>query len=172
MLQFALDQEALTSIFVAQLHVQQGTLSDLSVVPLAQNGIILRLSLHIDANGIHRVIPIELDSLIGVDHQQNLYLQVLHLKRNGLDAGPTAATNMGTALNQLLAGTLMPALHAQLKGVKLISAFTSSTIVCGHGEVRLVLLMQAPPIDGIAAQPTPTSFCFSGPVDLKNLMPH
>ena len=35
-----------------------------------------------------------------------------------------------------------------------------------------VLLIQAPPIEGIAAQPTPVPFCFKGPVDLKKLLPH
>jgi len=36
----------------------------------------------------------------------------------------------------------------------------------------LVLLVQAPPIEGIAAQPKPVPFCFKGPVDLNKLLPH
>jgi hypothetical protein len=35
----------------------------------------------------------------------------------------------------------------------------------------LVLLIQAPPIQGIAAQPTPTAFCFKGPIDVNKLLP-
>ncbi len=35
----------------------------------------------------------------------------------------------------------------------------------------LVLLIQAPPIQGIAAQPTPTSFCLTGPIDPSKLLP-
>jgi hypothetical protein len=36
----------------------------------------------------------------------------------------------------------------------------------------LVLLVQAPPIQGIAAQLTPIPFCFNGPIDLNKLLPH
>jgi hypothetical protein len=36
----------------------------------------------------------------------------------------------------------------------------------------LVLLIQAPPIQGIAAQPTPTALCFKGPININKLLPH
>jgi hypothetical protein len=33
----------------------------------------------------------------------------------------------------------------------------------------LVLLIKAPAIQGVAAQPTPSAICLSGPVDLNKL---
>ncbi len=171
MIQLALGQGALTSMFVSQLGLGQGTLTDMSVAPEPGDGLVLSLNLHINASGIHRVMPVELDSTIGVDQQQNIVLHVLHLKRDGLDAGPAAAARMEQALNQLILSTLMPALRSQLKNVKLISVHTSTSIVCGGGTEMLVLLIQAPPIEGIAAQPTPTAFCFKGPIDISKLLP-
>jgi hypothetical protein len=172
MIQLALDKVALTSVFVSQLNLHQGALTDLSVVPTPNDGLILRLNLHIDTHGIHRVMPIELDGVIGVDKQQNLQLHVLHLLRDGQDAGPTAAGQMETAMNELIQTSVMPSLRGQLKGVKLISIHTSKTIACGKGAEMLVLLVQAPPIQDIAAQLTPIPFCFSGPIDLNKLLPH
>jgi hypothetical protein len=172
MIQLALDKGALTSVFVSQLNLQQGALTDLSAVPTPNDGLILRLNLHIDLKGIHRVMPIELDGVISVDKQQNLQLRVLHLLRDGQDAGPAAAGQMQTAVNHLILTSIMPTLRGQLKGVKLISAHTSKTIACGKGAEMLVLLIQAPPIEGIAAQPTPVPFCFNGPIDLNKLLPH
>lgn len=170
--QLALDKGALTSLFVSQLHLQQGALTDLNVTPVANDGLILSLNLHINANGINRVLPVELDGQIGLDNQKNLQLVVTHLKRDGQDAGPAAAANMQGAINQLLSGTLMPALRGQLKNVKLISVHTSNAVACGHGVEMLVLEIEAPPIQGIAAQPTPVPFCFTGSLDLNKLQPH
>ena len=172
MIQLALDQGALTSLFVSQLGLQQGALSDLKVVPTPNDGLILSLNLHIDANGIHRVMPIEMDSTIGIDKQQNIQLHVLHLKRDGLDAGAAAASSMGQAVNQMIISALMPALRGELKGVKLISVHTSTSIGCAAHTEMLVLLIQAPPIQGIAAQPTPVPFCFKGTIDINKLLPH
>jgi MFS family permease len=171
MIELALDQGALSSIFVSQLGLNQGTLTDMKITPAPKDSVILNLNLHIDASGIHRVMPIELDSTIGVDQQQNIALHVLRLKRDGLDAGPAAAAHMEQALNQLLATSLMPSLRDQLKSAKIISVHTSTTIACGTGTEMLVLLIQAPPIEGIAAQPTPTAFCFKGPIDINKLLP-
>ncbi|GAC1622212.1 MAG: hypothetical protein NVS4B7_13760 [Ktedonobacteraceae bacterium] len=111
MIQLALDQGALTSLFVSQLGLQKGALTDLKVVPTAQDGIVLSLNLHIDANGIHRVMPIAMDGILGIDKSQNIQLHILHLKRDGMDAGPTAAASMGQAVNQMMNGSLMPALR-------------------------------------------------------------
>ncbi len=172
MIQLALDKDALTSIFVSQLNLKSNALTGLTVTPLPHDGLVLNLNLNINSNGIQRTMPIELDGTIGIDKQQNLQIQVAHLKRDGKDAGSAAATSMQSALNQLLVSSVMPSLRGQLKGVKLISAHTSSTISCGKGAEMLVLLIQAPPIQGIAAQSTPMSFCFSGPIDLNKLMPH
>ncbi|HYK85587.1 MAG TPA: MFS transporter [Ktedonobacteraceae bacterium] len=172
MIQLALDQGALTSLFVSQLGLQTGALTDLKVVPTPNDGLILSLNLHIDANGIHRVMPIEMDSTLGIDKQQNIQLHVLHLKRDGQDAGPAAAASMGQAVNQMLISSLMPALRGELKGVKLISVHTSTSIGCAANTEMLVLLIEAPPIQGIAAQPTPVPFCFKGTIDINKLLPH
>ncbi len=171
MIQLALDKGALTSIFVSQLNLQSGALTDLNVIPTPNDGLILSLNLHIDASGIHRVMPVELDGVISIDQQQNLQLRIQRLLRDGNDAGPDAAMSMQTAINQMLISSVMPALHGQLKGAKLISAHTSSTISCGKNVEMLVLLIQAPAIQGIAAQPKPASFCFTGPINLNKLLP-
>jgi hypothetical protein len=132
--------------------------------------LIVALNLRIDANGLHRVMPIELEGVIGLDKQQNLQLRVTRLLRDGLDAGPTATANMQTAMNSMLMSAVMPAVRGQHKEVKLLSVHTSSTISCGKGATMLVLLVQAPANQGIAAQPTPTPFCLIGPVDPKKLL--
>src|SRR5437763_1603799 len=108
--QLALDQGALTSLFVKQLGLQQGALTDLKVVPTPHDGLILSLNLHIDANSIHRVMPIEMDGTIGLDKHQNIQVNVLQLKRDGIDAGPVAAASMGQAVNQMLLSAVMPSL--------------------------------------------------------------
>jgi len=171
MIELALDATALTSLFSSELGLKQGALTDMRVVPTPNDGLVLSLNLHIDANGIHRVMPVELDSTIGIDSSQSIQLHVFHLKRDGLDAGPTAAANMQKAINQLLLSSIMPALRGQLKSAKLISVHTSSSVACGSGAEMLVLLVQAPPIQGIAAQPTPTALCFKGPIDPTKLFP-
>jgi MFS family permease len=171
MIELALDQVALSGIFVSQLGLNQGTLTNMQVLPKPNDGIVLSLNLHINASGIHRIMPIELESTIGVNQQQNITLHVLHLKRDGLDAGPIAAARMEQALNQLLVHSLMPSLRSQLKGAQIISAHTSTSIGCGGGTEMLVLLIKAPPIEGIAAQPTPTALCFKGPIDISKLFP-
>ncbi len=171
MMELALDDGALTSIFVKQLGLKQNALTDMKVTPMPNDGIDINLNLHIDANGIHRILPVELDSTIGIDKQQNLQLHVMHLKRDGLDAGPAAAHHMQQALNQLLISSVMPSLHNTLKSAKLIAVHTSSSVGCGGGAELLTLLIQAPPIQGIAAQPTPTVFCFKGPIDITKLLP-
>ncbi len=171
MIQLALNETALTSIFASQLNLQPGTLSDLDVVPTGGDGLTLSLNLHIDASGLHRILPVALDGTIGLDGQHNLQLSIQHVRRDGIDAGPATAASMQKAMNQMLASTIMPALHDHLKGVKLISVHTSKNVVCGKNEMMFVLQLEAPPIQGIAAQPTPIPLCFSEPIDLNKLLP-
>ena len=171
MIELALDQTAMSTLFTSQLGLNQATLTDMKVTPVQSDGVVLTLNLHINASGFNRVLPIELDSIIGVNQQHNITLHVLHLKRDGLDAGPTAAAHMEQALNELLLSSLMPSLHNQLKNAQIISVHTSTSIVCGKGTEMLVLLIKAPPIEGVAAQPTPTALCFKGPIDINKLFP-
>ncbi len=172
MIQLGLDAGALTSVFTTQLNLKSGALTNLAVTPTLNDGLVLNLNLHIDTNGIHRTMPIELDGVMGVDKQQNLSLSIAHLRRDGLDAGPAAAAQMQGAINQLITGSVMPALRGQLKSAQLVSAHTSTTIACGKGTELLVLLIKAPPIQGVAAQPIPVPLCFKGPIDLNKLLPH
>jgi MFS family permease len=170
MIELALNNVALTSIFVSQLNLKTSALSNISANPTPNDGLVIRLNLNINTNGIHRVMPVELDTTLGLDSRQNILLTVRHVRRDGLDAGPAAAASMQNALNQLVMATVMPALHGQLQKAKLVSIHTSSTLPCGKGAEMLVLLIQAPPISGIAAQPTPTALCFTQPVDLNKLL--
>jgi hypothetical protein len=172
MIELALDGGALTSIFVTQLNMSQGPLSDIQVIPAPGDSLIIKLNLHIDTNGIHRVMPVEIDGAVGVDTNGNIQLRVYHLKRDGLDAGPSAAASMQTEMNRLILTSVMPGLRGQLKSARLVSVHTSSSVGCGNGAEMLVLLIQAPPIQGIAAQPTPTTLCFKGPIDLNKLLPN
>lgn len=105
-----------------------------------------------------------------MDSHQNLQLTVLHLKRDGRDAGSAAAASMQNALNQMVLATVMPALRGQLKGARLVSITTSSSLSCGGGAEMLVLLIAAPPIKGMAAQSTPMMLCFTKPINLNQLL--
>ena len=172
MIELALDNGALTSIFVTQLGLQSGALSDMQVSPMASDGVVISLNLHIDASGIHRVMPVELDTTIGIDKQQNIQLHVLRLKRDGIDAGSAAAASMEQALNQLLISSVMPSLRNILKTAKLVAVHTSSAVVCGMGVEMLTILIQAPPIPGLPAQPVPSALCFKGPIDINKLLPN
>lgn len=171
MIELALNDVALTSIFAAQLGTSDGTLSNIQANPMPNDGLDLKLNLNINSNGIQRVLPVEVDTTLGLDSQQNLQLKVLRVKRDGIDAGPTVAASMQDALNKLVLTALMPSLRSQLQKAKLVSVHTSSTVVCGGKAEMLVLLIQAPPIQGIAAQPTPSAFCFTKAVDLNKLLP-
>jgi MFS family permease len=171
MIQLAMNETALTSIFVSQLNLQPGVLSDLDVAPTGGDGLTLSLNLHIDSNGLHRVLPIALDGTIGLDGQHNLQLSIQHVRRDGIDAGPATSANMQRAMNLMLASAVMPALHDHLKGVKLISVHTSKNVACGKDMMMFVLQVEAPPIQGIAAQLTPIPLCFSEPIDLNKLLP-
>lgn len=171
MIELAMNNVALTSVFVSQLGIKSGILSNIETSPVPNNGLVITLNLNINTHGICREMPVELDTLIGMDTQQDLQLRVLHLKRDGRDAGSAAAASMQNALNQLVLATVMPALRAQLKGAKLVSISTSSTMPCGGGAEMLVLLIAAPPIQGVAAQPKPTALCFTKPVNLNQLLP-
>src|SRR5439155_13260986 len=160
MIELALDQTALSTLFTSQLGLNQGTITNMQVIPVPGDGVVLTLTLHINASGIHRVMPIELDSIIGVNQQQNITLHVLHLKRDGLDAGPTAAARMEQALNQLLLSSLMPSLHNQLKNEQIISVHTSTSIVSISGTEIHVLFIKSIHIEGVTSQPNPRALSF------------
>ena len=142
LIQLAISQDTLTSLLLSQLGAQQSTLTNLQIIPMPNDEIILKVDLQIATNGIHRVIPIEMDCTIGLNAQQEIQVSVSHVKRDGVDIGPTAASNMQSALNQLLAELLMPSIHSQLKGMKLVSIHTGASLCCGVSGEMLVLLLQ------------------------------
>ena len=142
LIQVALSQQVLSSLVSSKLGPRQNMLTDFQVIPMENNEMTLKFNLQIAVDGFTRVLPIEIDSIIGLDGQQNLQLHILHLKRDGLDAGPTAATQLiQTDLNQLLVSLLMSQIHTMLKDMKLIGVQTSATLCCVHSEM-LVLLLQ------------------------------
>jgi MFS family permease len=177
MINLALNNVALTSIFVSQLNLNSGTLSDIQATPLSGNNLMLTLNLNINSHGINRVLPVELDTTLHLDANHNLQLAVWRVKRDGLDAGSAAATAMQGALNQLLLSTVMPALRAQLQSAKLISVQTSATLACASGTEMLVLGVQAPPLQGQqnttpqSKPAAPTTLCFTKSVNLSKLLP-
>jgi hypothetical protein len=138
----AVNQDTLTSLLASQLGVQQSTLTDLKITPMPNDEVVMNMNLNINASGIHRVMPIELDCIIGLDQKMDIQARVLALKRDGLNAGSAAAARMQTALNQLLISLLMPGLHSQLKGMKIISIHTSQPLCCGVKNEMLVLVIQ------------------------------
>ncbi|HTK10652.1 MAG TPA: hypothetical protein VL485_25995 [Ktedonobacteraceae bacterium] len=141
-IQLAISQDTLTSLLLSQLGTQQNTLTNLQIIPMPNDEIILQANLQIATSGLHRMMPIELDCTIGLNAQQEIQLSVLHVKRDGVDIGHTAASNIQTAMNLLLVRLLMPSIHSQLKGMKLISVHTSAALCCGVNSEMLVLLLQ------------------------------
>jgi hypothetical protein len=140
-IQIALSQQALSSFLASQLGAQQNMLTDVQVIPVANNAVNLKFNLQIATNGIHRVLPIELDTTIELNGQQDVQMNVLHFKRDGLDTGAAASQQMQTALNQLLNTLLMPTIHNMLKGMKLVGVQTNVSLCCNNDEM-LVLLLQ------------------------------
>lgn len=170
MFQLALDKSALTSLLAGQLGTQDA-LTDLSAAPGPDNTLTLTVNLHISVGDIQRVIPVEIDGKVGLDSQQNLQITILQLKRDGVVADGNATASMQSALNQMLADTVMSTLHSQFQGTKLISVSTSTTVSCAQQTEMIVLQVEAPAVTGIAAQPAPVPFCFKGPIDLNKLLP-
>jgi hypothetical protein len=167
----ALDRDALTSMFASQLGLQQGVLSDLSAAPGRNNSLALGFNLHIDASGIQRVIPVEIDGTISLDSQQNIRIAVQQIKRDGVVADANATASMQNALNQMLDTTVMPMLRSAFKGAKITSVYTSTDIACAQNTEMFVLQIEASDKTNKAAQSKPVSFCFKGPIDLKKLSP-
>jgi MFS family permease len=171
MVQLALDKDALTSIFAAQLGTQQTVLSNLAATPGPNNTLVLSFNLNINANGIQRVMPVEVDGTIGLDNQQNLQLTVQQLKRDGIVADANTTATMQSALNQMLISTVMSTLHNEFKGTTLVAVSTSTTIACAQKTEMFVLEVESGATTGVTSQSAPIPFCFKGSVDLTKLLP-
>jgi MFS family permease len=170
-IELSLSKAALTSVFATQLGKQQTVIKNLSVTPVAHDGLTINFNVPIQFGAIQRTLPVELDSTMYLDKQQNMQLNIQHFKRDGIDAGTTNAKSMQVALNQMLTTVVMPSIHQQLKGVKIVGVQTSKSIVCGKGAETFVLQIQATNIDGVAAQSLPSPICFNDTLDLNNLIP-
>ncbi|GCE19006.1 hypothetical protein [Dictyobacter kobayashii] len=166
----SLNQSALTSVFANQLGQQQKFLKDLKVTPVKNDGLLINFNLQIDLAGIHRTLPVELESKMYLDKKQNMQLTVQHVRRDGIDAGPATAQTMQTALNQLLIAEVMPAIHQQLKEVKIVAIHTSKRIICSKGAITFVLQIEATTIQGIPAQSLPSPICFNDTLNFKNIL--
>lgn len=167
----SLSKTALTSVFVAQLGKQQTVIKNLTVTPVANDGLTITFNVPIQFGAIQRTLPVELDSTMYLDKQQNMQLNIQHLKRDGIDAGTVNARGMQSALNKMLITSVMPTIHQQLQGVKIIGVQTSKSIVCGKGAETFVLQIQATVIDGVSARSLPSPICFNDTLDLNNLLP-
>jgi EmrB/QacA subfamily drug resistance transporter len=171
-MKLALDKAALTSVFTQQLQIPSGIISGLTATPEPHDGLNLNFTLHINLLGLQRALPVELDCRVGLDKHKNIQLTVLHVKRDGIDAGPLVAAQMQTAVNQMIASAVMPALHSKLTGVTLLSVYTDTTIGCGNkGEALLVLQANIMSTQGLDIIKLPQAVCFLGTIDLKNILP-
>lgn len=166
-----LDKDALTSVFATQLNTEDGTISDLSVAPQEDDRLLLNLTLNMDIGGVPRALPIEMDTTVSMDEEQNLHLTILHLKRDGLEADEATVADMQEALDSMMADAVMPALREQFAGVTLLGVETSTEFSCAQGTPMLVLLVEAPPVENVPAQPTPVPFCVTGAIDIDSLLP-
>jgi MFS family permease len=166
----SLSKTALTSVFATQLGKQQAFIKNLTVTPVDHDGLTITFNIPIQFSGIQRTLPIELNSTMYLDKNQNMQLNVQHLKRDNIDAGPITAKSMQTALNQMLVTSVMPTIHQQLKGVKIVGVHTSKSIACGKGAETFVLQIQATIIAGISAQSLPSPICFNDTLDLSNIL--
>ncbi len=171
-MKLALDKTALTSIFTQQLQVPTGIISGLTTTPEPDDQLKLNFTLHIDLLGLQRALPVELDCRVGMDSHKNIQLTVLHVKRDGIDAGPLVAAQMQTAVNQMIATAVMPALRSKLAGVTLLSIHTDTAISCvSKGEALLVLQVNITSTQGLDIIKLPQVVCFLGNINLKNILP-
>ncbi|BCL81905.1 MFS transporter [Ktedonobacteria bacterium brp13] len=167
-IQLALSTQALTSIFTTQLGKQQ-VIHNLQATPGTNNGLKITFSLHIDFGSIHRVMPIELDSTIRMDKQQNLQLVIQHVKRDGIEGTPAVAHGMQGALNQLMLQNIMPTIHQKLKSMQIIAVTTSQTISCGKNSTMLVFKVAISSLQGIPVDAIPSPICFHDALNLNGL---
>lgn len=170
MIEVELNSLTLTSLFRSQLNMQGNTLSDLQMTPQANNRLVISFDLNLALGSAHRSLPVELDTTVSVDKQQHLRLTLTQVKRDGIVAGPTETAAMQKAVDQMVTSVVTPTLDNMLKSARLISVSTSSTPGCGGGAEMLTLLIKTPPVNGIAAQPTPIALCITQPSDLNKIL--
>ncbi|GHO44589.1 MFS transporter [Ktedonospora formicarum] len=168
-LQVGLDQQAITSLLASQLKVQESTLSDVSVTPLPNDGLKLSLKLHIDTNGIKRVMPVEMEGKLALDSKQNVRLNVTHVRRDGKDAGKQTAKDMQAPVDEMFTKSVMPALHAQLKSVKIREVHTTTTLGCSQGKMVLLIKLETPAVEDLPNIAPPAPYCLLGPININDI---
>lgn len=143
-IQVAIDAQAIHNL-IAGLNTSQESVSDISIVPEANNGVNIGLTMLISGSGLNRKLPLEIDMTLGGSMQPHKnILTIQHFIRDGVDAGPQAAANMQATVNQLLEKVLpLPGSNNMLDLSSLLSAPGSlqqtSSRACGNGSIVLQL---------------------------------
>lgn len=145
-IQVSMDAQALHNLIAQGLSTSQDSISDVNIVPLANDGLKISLSMAISGSGINRMLPLEIDATLGGNMQPHKdILTIQHFIRDGVDAGPQAAASMQATINQLLEKVLpLPGTNNSVLALASLSN-TSGSIkqsnarVCGHGSILLHL---------------------------------
>lgn len=168
-LQVGLDQQAITSLLTSQLKLEKNTLSDISATPLPNDGLKLGLKLNIDTNGIKRAMPVEMEGKLTLDGKQNLRLKVTHVRRDGKEAGAQVAKAMQGPVDEMFSKSVMPALTAQLKSVKIREVHTTTALGCSQGKLVLLIKLETPAVEDLPNITPPAPYCLLGPIDINDI---
>lgn len=137
-IQMSIDESALNALS-AKNTAHNPTLSGLNIVPMPGNFLQVRLNMNINSNGIHSVLPVEIDSSLGGNSQQKNIVTVQHVMLRGVDAGPDVAARVQATVDHLIKPganhIASPVTATDLVG----SIQQSNTRVCGHGSMLLHL---------------------------------
>ncbi len=137
-IQMSIDEQAL-NVLSAKNTAQNPTVSDLNIVPMPGNTLQIHLNMNINSNGIHSVLPVEIDSSLAGNSQQTNIVTVQRVTLRGVDAGPGVAARVQATVNNLLKPgpnhIPSPVTPNDLVG----SIQQSNTRVCGHGSMLLHL---------------------------------
>lgn len=145
-IQVSMDAQALHNLIAQGLNTSQDSISDVNIVPLANNALKISLNMVISGSGINRMLPLEIDTTLGGSMQPHKdILTIQHFIRDGVDAGPQAAASMQTTINQLLEKVLpLPGTNNSVLALASLSDTSgsikqSNSRVCGHGSILLHL---------------------------------
>jgi hypothetical protein len=159
-IQVSIDAQAIHTLIAQAVNPSQDSVSDVNIVPMPGNGVKISLNMLISGvsgPGVNRKLPLELDATLGGTTGPNKnILTVDHFIRDGVDAGPDAAANMTTTINQLLKKFLpLPGTNTKIDIGSVFgtggpgggSLSESNSRVCGNGSMllHLELPVQAQP---------------------------
>ena len=137
-IQMSIDEQALNALSAKNI-AHNPTLSGLNIIPMPDNALQIRLNMNINSNGIHSVLPVEIDSSLGGNSQQKNIVTIQHVMLRGVDAGPDAAARVQATVDHLIKPganhIASPVTPNDLVG----SIQQSNSRVCGHGSMLLHL---------------------------------